>query len=54
MEHEHEHFGLAIKRARLDCGLTQKHWRNWPELVVVTLSQLKTMDVSPNSLSSTA
>ncbi len=24
MEHKHEHFGLAIKRARLDCGLTQE------------------------------
>ncbi len=24
VEHKHEHFGLAIKRARLDCGLTQE------------------------------
>ncbi len=24
MENLHEHFGLAIKNARLDCGLTQE------------------------------
>ncbi len=24
MEGKHEHFGLAIKNARIDCGLTQE------------------------------